>query len=104
MSDSAFKKLDSLIMAITKNACGNGSAEDVSEKREALESHIHGMQSRLDLLEKENASLKQDAARWREVLTNDEFVVCDGEMNEYFKSKIEAIIDEAHNITNTTKE
>ena len=97
MSDRAFKKLDSLIMAITENACGNGSAEDVSEKREALESHIHGMQSRLDLLEK-------DAARWREVLTNDEFVVCDGEMNEYFKSKIEAIIDEAHNITNTTKE
>ena len=96
MSDRAFKKLDSLIMAITENACGNGSAEDVAEKREALESHIHGMQSRLDLLEK-------DAARWREVLTNDEFVVCDGEMNEYFKSKIEAIIDEAHNITNTTK-
>lgn len=55
MSDRAFKKLDSLIMAITENACGNGSAEDVAEKREALESHIHGMQSRLDSLEKDAA-------------------------------------------------
>lgn len=38
-------------------------------------------------------SLEKDAARWREVLTNDAFVVCDESGSEYRKCKLEAVVD-----------
>lgn len=44
------------------------------------------LQSRLEKAEK-------DAARWREVLTNDEFVVCDSSGGEYRKCKLEQVVD-----------
>lgn len=45
------------------------------------------------LLKKENGALRENAARWREVLTNDEFVVCDASGGEYRKCKLEQVVD-----------
>lgn len=52
----------------------------------ALADLAYQLQSRLESLEK-------DAARWREVLTNDAFVVCDESGSEYRKCKLEHVVD-----------
>jgi hypothetical protein len=95
MSCSVVELVKRDLLYVASCAVGETSMIEAAKLRDVAQLLVD-MQSRLDSMEK-------DAARWREVLTNDEFVICDGEMNEYFKSKIEAIIDAALQSQGATK-